>query len=81
MSVVQFPLDPIRWQLLGQLEYYLSPQNMASDFFLRQRVSGLLISKCLRYPYSNLYMQMDSRGWIPMALIASFNRVRQFDIG
>jgi hypothetical protein len=40
VSVVQFPLDPVRWQLLGQLEYYLSPQNMASDFYLRQRVSA-----------------------------------------
>ena len=35
ISVVQFPLDPVRWQLLGQLEYYLSPQNMVTDFFLR----------------------------------------------
>jgi la-related protein 1 len=32
-------LDPTRWYLLGQLEYYLSPQNLAQDFFLRQRVS------------------------------------------
>jgi hypothetical protein len=38
LSVVPFPLDPLRLQLLGQLEYYLSPQNMVSDFFLRQRV-------------------------------------------
>jgi hypothetical protein len=39
VSPVQFPLNPIRWQLLGRPEYYLSPQNMASDFFLRQWVS------------------------------------------
>ncbi|TFK17160.1 hypothetical protein FA15DRAFT_711075 [Coprinopsis marcescibilis] len=57
MTALSFPLDPTRYYLLGQLEYYLSPQNMAQDFFLRQR--------------------MDSRGWIPIPLIASFNRVRR----
>ncbi|KAI0371213.1 hypothetical protein BV20DRAFT_1035248 [Pilatotrama ljubarskyi] len=55
-SQLLFPLDSTRYYLLGQLEYYLSTQNMAQDFFLRQ--------------------QMDSRGWIPIPLIASFNRVR-----
>ncbi|RDX54678.1 hypothetical protein OH76DRAFT_988632 [Lentinus brumalis] len=50
------PLDATRYWLLGQLEYYLSAQNLAQDFWLRQ--------------------QMDSRGWIPISLIASFNRVR-----
>ncbi|KAI0646450.1 hypothetical protein C8Q79DRAFT_1000768 [Trametes meyenii] len=55
-SALTYPLDSTRYYLLGQLEYYLSPQNMAQDFFLRQ--------------------QMDSRGWIPIQLIASFNRVR-----
>lgn len=39
MSQLGFPLDATRFYLLGQLEYYLSPQNMAQDFFLRQRVS------------------------------------------
>ncbi|KAF8956310.1 hypothetical protein BDZ97DRAFT_1671806 [Flammula alnicola] len=57
LSTISFPLDPTRYYLLGQLEYYLSPQNMAQDFFLRQR--------------------MDARGWIPIPLIASFNRVKQ----
>ncbi|KAG5644339.1 hypothetical protein DXG03_008636 [Asterophora parasitica] len=57
VSHISFPLDPTRWYLLGQLEYYLSPQNMAQDFFLRR--------------------QMNSRGWVPISLIASFNRVRQ----
>ncbi|KAG1744206.1 hypothetical protein EDB19DRAFT_1696281 [Suillus lakei] len=56
-SALPFPLDPTRSCLLGQLEYYLSPQNMAQDFFLRQR--------------------MDDQGWIPISLIASFNRVRK----
>lgn len=35
-----FPLDSMRWFLLGQLEYYLSPQNMAQDFFLRQQMDA-----------------------------------------
>ena len=38
VSPVVQPLDSVRWYLLGQLEYYLSPQNLAQDFFLRQRV-------------------------------------------
>jgi la-related protein 1 len=45
---VTFPLDSIRSTLLGQLEYYLSPQNMAQDFFLRQQVSVLLRETLLR---------------------------------
>ncbi|OBZ78303.1 hypothetical protein A0H81_02447 [Grifola frondosa] len=59
-SVLSFPLDPTRYYLLGQLEYYLSPQNIVQDFFLRQR--------------------MDSRGWISIPLIASFNRVKQLTV-
>ncbi|KAG2143500.1 uncharacterized protein EDB93DRAFT_576344 [Suillus bovinus] len=51
------PLDPTQSCLLVQLEYYLSSQNMAQDFFLRQR--------------------MDDQGWIPISLIASFNRVKK----
>ncbi|KAG0697896.1 hypothetical protein DFH29DRAFT_944172 [Suillus ampliporus] len=54
-SALPFPLDPTRSCLLGQLEYYLSSENMAQDFYLRQR--------------------MDDQGWIPISLIASFNRV------
>ncbi|KAH9852466.1 hypothetical protein C2E23DRAFT_885607 [Lenzites betulinus] len=57
LSPLLFPLDSTWYYLLGQLEYYLSAQNMEQDFFLRQ--------------------QMDSRGWIPIGLIASFNRVRR----
>ncbi|CAL1709066.1 unnamed protein product [Somion occarium] len=57
LTRTSFPLDPLRHQLLGQLEYYLSTQNLLKDFFLRQR--------------------MDSRGWISISLIASFNRVKQ----
>jgi len=40
LSPISFPLDPTRYYLLGQLEYYLSPQNMAQDFFLRQRMDS-----------------------------------------
>lgn len=57
LSQLGFPLDSTRFYLLGQLEYYLSPQNMAQDLFLRLR--------------------MDSRGWIDIGLLASFNRVKQ----
>ncbi|KAG8900394.1 hypothetical protein FRB99_006087 [Tulasnella sp. 403] len=53
---VGYPLDNVRYLLLGQVEYYFSVQNMSSDLFLRK--------------------QMDSQGWIDVALIASFNRVR-----
>ena len=38
LSSLTFPLDPTRYYLLGQLEYYLSAQNLAQDLFLRQRV-------------------------------------------
>lgn len=38
LSRLSFPLDPVRYRLLGQLEYYLSPQNMARDIFLRRKV-------------------------------------------
>lgn len=55
-TTVPFPLDTTRMYLLGQLEYYLSAQNMAQDLFLRK--------------------QMNSEGWIPISLLANFNRVR-----
>ncbi|KAJ3755748.1 winged helix DNA-binding domain-containing protein, partial [Lentinula raphanica] len=56
-------MDPKMYSLLGQLEYYLSPQNLASDFFLRQQAGFFLCA-------------MDSHGWIPIPLIATFKRVR-----
>ncbi|KAM6492516.1 hypothetical protein JOM56_012240 [Amanita muscaria] len=59
-SELPFPLDTTRYWLLGQLEYYLSPQNLAQDFYLRQ--------------------QMDAKGWIPIATLASFNRVRNLTL-
>lgn len=52
-----YPLDPLRYHLLGQVEYYLSPDNVVHDFFLRQ--------------------QMDSKGFVPISLIASFNRAQR----
>ena len=39
ISQLPYQLDPARYYLLGQLEYYLSPQNMAQDFYLRQQAS------------------------------------------
>ena len=41
MTTIPFPLDSTRYYLLGQLEYYLSPENMAQDFYLRQQVFSL----------------------------------------
>ncbi|KAF9256603.1 winged helix DNA-binding domain-containing protein, partial [Marasmius fiardii PR-910] len=32
-------LDEVRYRLLGQLEYYLSAENMAKDMWLRGRMS------------------------------------------
>jgi hypothetical protein len=40
ISMVSFPLDSTRYYLLGQLEYYMSEQNMVQDFWLRQKVSN-----------------------------------------
>jgi la-related protein 1 len=39
VTKLSFPLDPTRYYLLGQLEYYLSEDNLAQDFYLRQQVS------------------------------------------
>ncbi|KAH9921379.1 hypothetical protein B0H21DRAFT_199855 [Amylocystis lapponica] len=40
LSPIPFPLDSTRYYLLGQLEYYLSPQNMAKDYFLRSKMDA-----------------------------------------
>lgn len=81
ISVVPFPLDHTRYYLLGQLEYYLSPQNMAQDFYLRQQVNFYILQITLQstqcsYPVS----QMNPEGWISIPLLASFNRVRQLTV-
>nr|GAT54789.1 predicted protein [Mycena chlorophos] len=52
---LSFPIDRLRMEILSQLEFYLSPDNLATDLYLRQ--------------------QMDSRGWIRIDTLASFNRV------
>ena len=41
VTIPSFPLDPLRYYLLGQLEYYFGPQNLAMDFFLRQQMDSL----------------------------------------
>ena len=41
VSQLPFPLDHTRYYLLGQLEYYLSPQNMAQDIYLRRQASSI----------------------------------------
>ena len=45
-TTISFPLDSTRYYLLGQLEYYLSAENMAQDFYLRQQV---ILSSTRRY--------------------------------
>ncbi len=40
LTAITFPLDTTRWYLLGQLEYYLSMQNMAQDLYLRRKVNA-----------------------------------------
>lgn len=53
-----FPvMDPQRAQLLKQIDYYFSSENLCKDPYLRQN--------------------MDDQGWVPISLIATFNRVKQ----
>ncbi|KAG5451103.1 La ribonucleoprotein domain member 1 [Clonorchis sinensis] len=49
------PTIIVRHQILHQVEFYFSEDNLARDLFLRR--------------------QMDSEGWVPVSVIASFNRV------
>ncbi|CAK5272142.1 unnamed protein product [Mycena citricolor] len=37
---ITFPIDRLREEILGQLEFYLSPDNMATDFYLRQQMDS-----------------------------------------
>ncbi|KAJ6571838.1 hypothetical protein B0H19DRAFT_935815 [Mycena capillaripes] len=53
---LSFPIDRLRHEILSQLEFYLSPDNMATDLYLRK--------------------QMDSQGWVPIEMLASFKRVQ-----
>lgn len=66
-SSLPFPLDSTRWYLLGQLEYYLSSQNMAQDFFLRQRVCLHWLSFCrdTHVLYSIIYDRWTPRVGYP----------------
>lgn len=75
-------LDPTRYWLLGQIEWWFSVDNLCRDLFLRQSVSGCSVSgqswfcaKCPADPVVSL-SQMDTSGWIPISLIASFNRIK-----
>ncbi|XP_074584994.1 la-related protein 1C-like isoform X2 [Curcuma longa] len=53
-----FPtVDPQRSNLLKQIDYYFSAENLCRDVYLRQN--------------------MDEQGWVPVSLIAGFNRVKQ----
>ncbi|XP_074573249.1 la-related protein 1C-like isoform X2 [Curcuma longa] len=48
-------IDPQRANLLKQIDYYFSAENLCRDVYLRQN--------------------MDEQGWVPVFLIAGFNRV------
>ncbi|KAA3681153.1 la-related protein 1 [Paragonimus westermani] len=49
------PAILVRHQILHQVEFYFSADNLARDLFLRRH--------------------MDPEGWVPVSVIASFNRV------
>ncbi|XP_020243575.1 la-related protein 1B-like [Asparagus officinalis] len=49
------PTDTLRTDVLRQIEYYFSNENLVKDMYLRQK--------------------MDEQGWVPVTLIAGFNRV------
>lgn len=40
ITTTNYPLDPLRFYLLGQLEYYFTTQNLVRDFFLRQQMDS-----------------------------------------
>ncbi|TIB31633.1 hypothetical protein E3P86_03299 [Wallemia ichthyophaga] len=40
VTTTNYPLDPLRFYLLGQLEYYFTTQNLVRDFFLRQQMDS-----------------------------------------
>lgn len=40
VTAVPFPIDHTRYQLLGQLEYYFSLQNLAQDLYLRRQMDS-----------------------------------------
>lgn len=42
VTQLSFPLDPTSHNLLGQLEYYFSANNLAQDYHLRQKVGHTL---------------------------------------
>ncbi|KAJ7039883.1 winged helix DNA-binding domain-containing protein [Mycena alexandri] len=37
---LSFPIDRLRQEILSQLEFYLSPDNMAQDLYLRQQMDS-----------------------------------------
>ncbi|KAF7350522.1 HTH La-type RNA-binding domain-containing protein [Mycena venus] len=37
---LSFPIDRLRQEILSQLEFYLSPDNMATDLYLRQQMDS-----------------------------------------
>lgn len=50
-------------------------QNLAMDFFLRQQVRPQQVDACAQ-SRADVGLQMDTAGWIDIAMIASFNRIK-----
>lgn len=59
LTALSFPLDPIRHYLLGQVEYYFSIQNLASDIFLRNKVILAIDYYCLTASYLKISDLLD----------------------
>ncbi|XP_044982652.1 la-related protein 1B-like isoform X1 [Hordeum vulgare subsp. vulgare] len=51
------PLEQLQRELLVQIDYYFSDENLCKDIFLRGH--------------------MDDHGWVPLSLIAGFNKVQR----
>jgi hypothetical protein len=64
LSNLTFPLDATRYYLLGQLEYYLSAQNLISDIFLRKRVNEVLGPFGMAVLYFSLTVACADGRWI-----------------
>lgn len=72
-------LDPTRYWLLGQLEWWFSVDNLCRDLFLRSKVrlqSFVILLVPRKCSPSLVIAQMDKEGWVLISIIASFNRIK-----
>ena len=71
-------VTPTQYFVLGQLEFYFSARNLQRDAFMRQQVRHVLAHVLQVDEFS---FQMDSRGWVPLSLVASFKRLHSLTGG